>query len=176
MLNKSSIKKYKSGLTLIEAVIYFSMLAVLVTVVMSSLISLFKSYSFVKSEQDIETTAIQVFDKLTRDVQNANSIVSASSSFGVAEGSIGITIASTSGATTDNFSYYSQNGALKVSQNGIYIGNLSLPSVTVNSFVVRYINGTSTQAMKIELNLQATPRFGTSTINENFYTTIQLRD
>lgn len=176
MLKKLLPKKHKSGLTLIEAVIYFSMLAVLVTVVMSSLISLFKSYSFVKSAQDLETTAIQIFDKITRDAQNANSIVTASSSFGVAEGSIGITIASTTGVTTDTFSYYSQNGALKVSQNGVYLGNLSLPSVTVNSFIVRYINGTSTQAVKIELNLQTIPRFGTSTINENFYTTVQLRD
>ncbi len=167
---------YKKGITLMESIVYFSLLAILVSIVMTSLISLFKSYSYVQAEQDIETTAIQVFDKMTRDIKNANSVVIASSSFNVPQGAVAVTIASTTVSATETYRYYWENNTVKVSREATYLGALSLPTVTVGSFTARYINGTSTQAIKLEMNLNVTPHFGTTTISKNFYTTVQLRD
>jgi hypothetical protein len=170
----SNIHTYKKGVSLVESIVYFSMLAVLTLVVTGSLMSLFKSYSAIKIQQDLETSSIQIMDKLTRDIRDANSVVIASSSFGVPQGSLGLSIVN--GTTTDQYAYYSNGSAFQVSKNGAYLGDLSQTGVVVNSFIVRYINGTSTQAIKVELNLQATPRYGLSAISKNFYTTVQLRD
>ncbi|MES2623480.1 MAG: prepilin-type N-terminal cleavage/methylation domain-containing protein [Patescibacteria group bacterium] len=167
-------KNNRKGFSLVEIVIYFSMLAVLTIVVISSLMSLFKSYSVIKLQQDIEASAIQVLDKMTRDIRDADGVVSAQSSFGVPEGSVALTI--TTDSVTDTYRYYVASSSVKVSKNGTYIGDLTQSSVTVNSLTAYEILGTSTHAIKLELNLQATPRYGTSTISENFYTTVQLRN
>ncbi len=172
-MNNHVQTKHK-GISILETVIYFSMLAVLTLVVTRSLMSLFKSYSVIKTQQDVETSAIQIIDKLTRDIRDSNAVVLASSSFNVPEGSVGLSIVN--GSVTDQYAYYSTSSVLKVSKNGVYLGDLSQPGVVVNSFIARYINGTSTQAIKIELNLQATPRYGVPPISKNFYTTVQLRD
>lgn len=168
--------QYKKGITLIESIVYFSLLAILVSVVMTSLISLFKSYSYVQAEQDIEATAIQVFDKLTRDIKNANSVVTASSSFNVPQGAVAVTIASTTASVVETYRYYWNNYTVQISRDSTQLGMLSSKTVTVGSFTARHINGTSTQAIKFEMNLTITPHFGTTTISKNFYTTIQLRD
>jgi hypothetical protein len=160
---KRYIKNNTRGLTIFEIVIYFSMLSVLTVVVMSSLISLFKSYSVIKLQQDIE-----------RDIHDANDIVLGQSSFSVPEGAIALSI--TEGASTDIYRYYNSSSTLKVSKNGTFLGNLSQSGVMVDSFIVRQISGTSTSAIKVELVLRATPRYGTSTVYENFYTTVQQRN
>ncbi len=175
-MNKFTFVHKKRGVSLLETVVYFALLSVLTSVVTTSLISLFKSYSLVKAQQDIETTAIQIFDKISRDIHNANAVVVASSSFGVPQGAVGLSIASTTSSTTETYMYYVQNGDMKVSRNGTYIGDLSVPPVDVNSFTARYINGTNTQAIKLEMILRASPRYSTTTISKNFYTTVQLRD
>ena len=181
-MNKRNIhrqKKYNvrnAGLSILELVVYFSMLSVLTVVLISSLMSLFKSYSVIKVQQDIETSAIQVMDKVTRDLRDASEIALAQSSFGVPLGSVAVNIDTET--TTDVYRYYlaSTTASIKLDKNGTYLGDLTQSGVIVNSFTAYYINGTSTQAVKIELNIQGTPRFGTTTISKNFYTTVQLRN
>lgn len=165
---------HKRGLTILEIVIYFGMLSVLTVVVISSIMSLFKSYSVIKLHQDIETSAIQVMDKITRDLRDGDEVAIAQSTFGVPNGSVAVNI--TTDSVTDVYRYYATSSVIKYSKNGVFLGDLTQPSVVVNSFTAYYINGTSTQAVKIELNLQATPRYGTSTLSKNFYTTVQLRN
>lgn len=167
------LKTNKSGLTILEIVIYFSMLAMLTVVVISSLMTLFKSYSVIKLHQNIETSAIQVMDKLTRDIRDADEIAIAESSFGSPVSAVALHI--TNNSVTDTYRYYAASSTVKLSKNGVFIGDLTQPGVIVNSFTAYYINGTSTQAVKIELNLQASPRYSTSTISKNFYSTVQVR-
>lgn len=165
---------HKRGLTILEIVIYFSMLGVLTVVVITSITSLFKSYSVIKLHQNIETSAIQIMDKITRDLRDGDEVAIAQSSFGVPTGSVAVNI--TTDSVTDVYRYYATSSTVKYSKNGVFLGDLTQPGVVVNSFTAYYINGTSTQAVKIELNLQATPRYSTSTISKNFYTTVQLRN
>ncbi len=174
MNKKPATISYTRGLTILEIVIYFSMLSVLTVVVISSLMNLFKSYSVIKLHQNIETSAIQVMDKLTRDIRDANEIAIDESAFGVPLGSIAVNI--TTDSVTDKYKYYNASGTIKLSKNNVFLGDLTQLGVVANSFKAYYINGTTTQAIKIELNLQATPRYSTSTISKNFYTTVQLRN
>lgn len=174
-MNKKHLQKNtKKGLTILEIVIYFSMLSVLTVVVISSLMTLFKSYNAIKLNQNIETSAIQIMDKMTRDIRDADSLALAQSSFATPQGSVALNI--TNNSVTDVYRYYATSSTVKLSKNGTFIGDLTQAGVIVNSFTLYYINGTSTQAIKIELNLQANPKYGASTISRNFYTTVQLRN
>ncbi|MEN9604606.1 MAG: hypothetical protein RJB39_291 [Candidatus Parcubacteria bacterium] len=167
-------KNNKAGMTLIELVIYFSLLAVLSAVVVSSIFSLFKSYASIKVGQDMETTAIQVLDRMTRDIHDADSILVNLSSFGIP--SSYVTLSMNSSASETIKYYVASTTKIAVDKNGVYLGELSLSTVKIDNFLIRYINGTSTQALKIELGLIGEVRNASTTIYKNFYTTVQLRD
>src|SRR3989344_5665473 len=166
---------YSKGFTLVESIVYFSLLVILSIVVINSLFSLFGSYSKIKAMQDMETTAIQVLDRITRDARASNTIIDAQSSFSVPQGYVSLYMLAPGGGSMDTVKYYASSSAIKIDKNGTYLGDLSLSSVKVNSFLLRYINGTSTRALKIELGLQTSVRHSSSTIYKNFYTTVQLR-
>lgn len=166
--------KHNKGFSIFETVVYIAMLTVLTVVVMSSLMGLFKSYSVIKVQQDIELSAIQIMDKLTRDIRETTGVVVGQSSFGVPQGALALNVTETSG--TDVYSYYSASSTLKVSKNGVYLGDLSQPGVLVNSFTLYQIVGTTTKAIRVELNLQAYPRYGLNPVNKSFYTTVQQRN
>lgn len=167
---------YNKGFSILETVLYVTMLMLLTATVMSSLISLFTSYGVVKVQQDIETSAIQILDKLTRDIRNTTSIILNESAFNVPQGSIALTVVYD--GSNDVYKYYVASGTLKVSKNAVYLGDLSQSGIIVNNFVLRQVTGSSVvdNAIKIELNLQGSLRYGSSTISKNFYTTVQRRN
>lgn len=165
--------KLNKGMTLLEVVVYFALLATVTAVVIDSIFSLFKSYSSIKAGQDMETSAIQVLDRMTRDIRDADSVVVNQSTFGVPAGYVTLSMNT---AGTETIKYSASSSKIAVDKNGAYLGNLSLSSVIVDKFNIRYINGTSTQALKIELGLIGSVRHASTTIYKNFYTTVQLRD
>lgn len=172
MFLKNPVKRNK-GVTLVEIVIYFALLAVVTAVVIDSLFSLFKSYAAIKVGQDMETTAIQVLDRMTRDIHDADSVLVAQSSFGIPTSYVTLSM---NPAGTETVRYIASSSQIAVDKNGVYLGNLSLSTITVDNFNIRYINGTSTQALKIELGLMGQVRNASTTIYKDFYTTVQLRD
>lgn len=175
-MNKIKIKKNK-GFTIVEIIAYFSILAIVSTLVITSIINLFKNYNIVKINQEIEYNAISILDKLTRDVRDANKINIQNSSFSVAQGSLSLDISSsTNSLITNNVKFYLENNKIKYMQDGVYFGNLSTNSVAVSSFKIFYINASSSEAIKVELDLSANANPGISPIYKKFYTTIQLRD
>lgn len=165
--------KKNKGLTILEVVMYFGLMAVLTIVVMDSLFSLFKSYASIRAGQDLETTAIQVLDRMTRDIHDADSVVVNQSSFDIPAGYVTLAM---NAAGTETIKYTASSSRIAVEKDGTYLGHLSLATIIVNNFNIKYINGTSTQALKIELGLTAPVRNASTTVYKNFYTTVQLRD
>lgn len=177
-MNKNLNKKNnKTGFSIVEIIIYFGLLAVISTLVTTNIISLFKNYNIVRSNQEIEYNAINIIDKLTRDTRDAASINITDSSFSVAQGTISLHIAS---STNDNASntvkFYLNNNKLKYMKDGVDFGNISTNAVNVSNFRIYYISASSTEAIKVELTLDTIPHLNSSSISKNFYTTILLRE
>lgn len=169
--------KHNKGFSLIEIIIYFGLLAVISTLVTTNIISLFKNYNIIRSNQEIEYNAINILDKLTRDVRDARSINITDSSFSVAEGSISLNIASTTNdMVSNNIKFYLNNNKIKYMKDNVDIGNISTNSVNASNFRIFYINSSSTEAIKVELTLDTIPRLSSGSISKKFYTTIQLRE
>jgi type II secretory pathway pseudopilin PulG len=170
-------KNNQSGFSLVEIIIYFGLLAVISTLVTTNIISLFKNYNIVRSNQEIEYNAINILDKLTRDVRDARSVNIGDSSFSVAEGSISLNIASTTNDTASNtIRFYLNNSKIKYMKDGVDVGNISTNAVNISNFRIYYISASSTEAVKVELTIDTIPRLNSSQISKNFYTTILLRE
>ncbi len=176
-MNKILIKNNNKGFSLVEIIVYFGLLAIISTLVIGSIITLFKNYNIVRANQDIEYNAISILDKLTRDARDAVFINMADSSFSVAQGAVSLNIGSSTNDTSSSTAkFYLSNNKIKYMKDGVDFGNLSTNSVTVSNFKIYYINSSSTEAIKVELNLEVTPHLHPTTISKNFYTTIQLRE
>ena len=176
-MNKILIKNNNKGFSLVEIIVYFGLLAIISTLVIGNIITLFKNYNIVRANQDIEYNAITILDKLTRDARDARSVNISDSSFSVAQGAVSLNIGSSTNDTSSSTAkFYLSNNKVKYMKDGVGFGNLSTDSVTVSNFKIYYINSSSTEAIKVELNLEVTPHLHTATISKNFYTTIQLRE
>lgn len=167
--------KHIKGFSIIEIVIYFSILGIISILVTDNIIFLFKNYNIVRANQEIEYNAISILDKLTRDTHDAKNVVLEQSSFSVPLGIITLNIASSTNVAVDNkIRFYLEDGKVKYDRDNIYFGNLSTNNAKISNFKIDYINGTTTEAIKVELSVESTPHLNSSTISKNFYTTIQL--
>ena len=176
MNNKHHSKK-NTGFSLIEIIIYFALLGIISTLVIGNILSLFKNYSTVRANQEIEYNAVAILDKLTRDVHDAAFVNTPDSSFSVAEGAISLNIASSTNETASNtVKFYLAGNKVKYMKDGVLLGNLSTNNVSVQNFKIYYISASSSEAIKVELNLEVTPHLNSTAISKNFYTTIQLRE
>jgi hypothetical protein len=158
-----------------EVIVYLAMLGIISILVTDNIISLFKNYNIVRTNQEIEYNAISILDKLTRDVHNAKNVVAEQSSFAIPAGVITLNIASSTNTAVDNkIRFYLEEGKIKYNIDGVYFGNLSTKNVNISNFRIYYINATSTEAIKVELGVESNPHLNQSIISKNFYTTIQL--
>jgi type II secretory pathway pseudopilin PulG len=173
--NKNNIIFSNKGFSIIEIIIYFSLLGIISILVTDNIITLFKNYNIVRANQEIEYNAISILDKLNKDAHEADNVILGQSSFSVPHGIVALKISSsTNGFITDTKRFYLENGKMNYYKNGVYFGNLSTKNVNISNFKINYITGTTTEALKVELSIESNPHLNSSIISKNFYTTIQL--
>ncbi len=176
MFYEKIIKK-QSGFSLIEIIVYLGILTFMTVVVINSTFSLFKNFNIIKANQSMESNAISILDKMTRDIRDTKNILTSQSSFGVNNGILSLQIASsTNENSSTTIKYYLENEKIKYMQNGILLGNLSNKEIRVDNFKLYYFTVNGYEAIKIELNLKTNPHLASTTISKNFYTTIQARE
>ncbi len=172
-LSSSELTNPTAGFTLIEAVIYVVAFAIISIALVDVIISINKTYGAIKSTQALETSASDILNGLSRDIRNATSIDSASSTFGVSPGSLGL-------LSKDNFGnvraveyYVDSEKMLQVKENGISVGKLTSSSTPVSSLVFTQVQTNNSTAVKIDLSLQTLK--DKATITESFHSTYILR-
>jgi type II secretory pathway pseudopilin PulG len=161
-----------NGFSLVEMLVYIAILTLLVGVLISSLRAIVTTYRHIKVSRTIETSALTALERITREIKNGESITVGSSTFGNASGSI--TIVGKSPTETSKTTYiYLQNGVLRIDEDGVQKGQLTSSSTVVTNFTLRFINQTISDAVKVELTLQA----GQNDYQrqESFYSTAILR-
>lgn len=167
-----ALKKRKKGFSLVEMMVYISILTPLVGVLVSSLRAIVVTYRHIKVMRTIETSALTTLERITREIKNGESITAAKSVFGTASSSITIVGKNTLEAAKTSYIYV-QNGVINIREDGVEKGQLTSSSTQVTNFTLRLIDQSDSDAVKIEISLQA----GTGDFikNETFYSTAVLR-
>jgi len=164
-------KKYPNavlGFSIIEMLVYIAILGVLTVVVINTVLSLAQSFSSIKVSRNINNSALSAFERVVRDIRDADAIDVANSTFDVHPGRLTLT----KGATTTEF--YLDGGSLKIRENSIGAGVLTKQNTTVTNLVFRHSIVASTfESIKIEMTLSGSQ--GSLIKTENFYTAAVLR-
>lgn len=160
---------HNAGFTLVEMVMYVSILVIVLMTVILAIVGVMRVYTFTQAQTRIGRAAEITLARMTREIRFADSANTVTSSFGTHPG----VLALTSSSPTRTTKFYLDNGVMKFDEDGVYAGNLTLEKVFVSSFIVRHIQVDSSDAVRIELTLDAAGRTGTT--SETFYATAVMR-
>jgi Tfp pilus assembly protein PilW len=161
----------KRGYSLIEALVYAALAVLILGAIISSILIFNTTLRTVKVVRDLDNSSYISMDRMTREIRNSESLDNAASIYNATSGVL--TLNTTDQANSPiKIKFYLSNGILMMDRANSPIGPLSLSSVRVNSLIFRPIISTSSQAVKIEMEIQATStNFNSS---KKFYNTIIL--
>lgn len=170
---KTKVKgvKDKSGYSLVELVIYISLLSIMIVIVVNTIISFTRSYHNLGALRAVEHSANDAMERISRDIRSASTVDAANSTLGSSPGVL--TLIATAGGFSTTTKFYIQNNILKMDINGVYYGPLSLTSATVSNLVFRDLSSAVSYAVKIDMTIQAT--VGQVTKTKTYHSTVILR-
>src|SRR3989344_843824 len=168
---KNGYSKLVCGYTLIEMIIYVSVLAIITIVIANTMISFSKSYHDLSALHIVDRSGVDAMERITRDIRAAISIDSANSTFGSSPGVLTLVTTSNSVSTTTKF--YIQNNLLKVDINSLYHGQLTISNASVSSLVFNKIDSGTSKAVKVDMTVSAT--VGNVTKTKTYHSTIILK-
>ena len=162
--------KNKKGFSLVEIIMYISLLAVFVGAITWSLSVILHSYNKMKNERAIENSAMVSMNRMVQEIKNSKSVDLANTATSTQNGYL----------TLNNFDLYQNPGNVKFyllnnriyeDKNGVTLGPLTSEDVNVSSLVFRYFTNASSTGIKIEMAIQAA-----SLQVNNFYDSAVLRN
>ncbi|MDQ3076809.1 MAG: hypothetical protein M3Q63_02035, partial [bacterium] len=115
---------FKKGVSLIEMLVYVSLISVIFLLIVRTVLSFTGSYRQLAANRELEHTALNVLERITREVRNASSI-------SVSSGALTVVQTNNSLSTTTRF--YRDGNVVKVDVNGTYSGPLSVTRGPVTS-------------------------------------------
>lgn len=170
-INMNRIRNKIRGMSLIEMLVYVAVLALIFVLVISTIVSFTKSYKDVAANRRAERAGIDVLERISREIRDADSITVAQSTFGSNPGAL--TLVKTSGGTSTTTRFYIDAGVAKVDVNGTYSGPLTSSRVSVTELYLYRLTNSNTEAVKIDLTVQGTS--GSVTKTKSFDTTVILK-
>ncbi len=166
------ILRKNSGFSLVEMLVYVSILSAVLILFVNSLLAINRSYAVVRAEMTLDRGAIGSMERITREIRDATSIDLAQSVFGVNPSILVLNILDAVGNTSKTtFSLIGQT--LHISKDGVDQGILLPPNITISKLTFYSLDSGSSKAIKIEIRL-SDKEFGV-TRTASYYSTVILR-
>ena len=165
-----NIKSKRMGYSVVEIIIYVSIMAVLVGVIATVINMLFVANSVVKATRRVENSSIAFSDKIIREIRAASS-ASLVTSYPYDNDELTLTIPITSGTRTSRF--YRVGDRIMEDDNGVQTGPITLSNMQVTSLHFKIMSTTTSEAIKYEVVMEGPT--STPDVSEKFYGTAVLR-
>lgn len=158
--------KKQTGYTLLELLVYASLLALMIVLMANSAASLSHIIAEAKTERTVRSSAESAIERIAREVRFANTVNMGASTLNVHPGTLVLT-------TIDPFTEAAQTITITVTSNRVSVQKNTNPleyltsdDTTVTNLVFRRMtNGTVSETIRVELTIGG----------ENFYATTVLR-
>ena len=165
------LRSYTKGFTLVEMLVYISIMTIIFTVIVTTILSFTTSYHRLAALRLLDHSATDALERMTRDIRNSTSIDAINSTFGSSNGVLSLIATQNAVSTTTKF--YLASSVLKVNVNSVLIGPLTTTNVVVTSLAFTSLLSTNTSAVKVDMTLAATD--GPLTVTKLYHTTIILK-
>lgn len=165
------LKKNK-GFTLIEMIIYATVLGFMVSVSINSTFAMLRAFGNIRVSHDVNNSALVSLERMVSEIRIATGIDGAQSTFSANPGVLFLDTLD-SGGSPATIEFYVEGGSLKVKQDGVAQGVLTSQNVVIDNLVFYSASNSNSEAVKIELQLTGTR--GNISKTRKFYGTAVLR-
>ncbi len=173
MLNLLTKKYSKNrGVSIIETLIYITILVFILVVIVSLLFNLLSSQKNIKASKSIENSASLSLERIIREIRLAESVNTTSSVFGTSPGDLVLHSTDTNG-NARTVEFFVTGNTIHLKENGTDQGAINQSDARVTNLVFTLISGTNSTAIRTQMTLES----GTTTSlrSDKFYTTNILR-
>lgn len=163
----------EKGYSLVELIIYASLMAMIVAIIAYITNILFVANSTVRATRRVENSSIIATDRMIREIRAASgaSLVQSAPIDSSYFDELTLTIPTESGTRTTRF--YIENEKIMVDENGVQSGPITLAKVRATSLRFFQLSTTTSQAIKFEFVIMGPA--STPSVSEKFYGTAVLR-
>ncbi len=167
---RSNILQKNKGYSIVEIIIYASLMALLVGVIAYVINMLFIANAVVKATRRVENSSIAFSDKITREIRAASDATLVTS-YPYDNDELTLTIPSGGGTRTARF--YREGDRIMVDDNGVQTGPITMSNMQVTSLHFKIMSTTTSMAIKYEVIMEGPT--STPTVSEKFYGTAVMR-
>ncbi|MDP3874949.1 MAG: type II secretion system protein [bacterium] len=162
----------RRGFSLVEMLIYISILVLMLAVIMNIVVSVVRSGRIINALRNVENSATVSLERLVREVRQAESVDIGLSFLDSSPGKL-VLVGTDSSGNPRTVEFYLSSGRLLFKENGADIGALTQADAWVSSLVFRRFFGPNSEGIKTEMTIES----GTSTHyrSEKFYSSAILR-
>jgi prepilin-type N-terminal cleavage/methylation domain-containing protein len=164
--------RLQKGFSLIEMLIYVSIVSVFMVVVVQVVLGIVDQYSYLRLARNIENSATVSLDRLIREIRAAESIDMAQSIFNANPGRLVLSKRLADGTLT-TVDFYIATGTLNLKEGGAYSGPLTASTTSITNLIFGVLSTTTSKAIKIDMELTSTQKEITKT--GIFHSTVVVR-
>lgn len=164
------IRKNK-GYSIIEIVIYASLMALIVAVIAYVIQMLLVANAVVKATRRVENSSIAFSDKIVREIRAASGATLVTS-YPYDNDELTLTIP-TSGGSTRTTRFYRSGDRIMVDDNGAQTGPITMSNMQVTSLHFKMMSTTTAKAISYEVVMEGPT--STPMVSEKFYGTAIMR-
>lgn len=161
----------RRGFSLIEVLIYVAVLVATSTVIVSALLTLSRSYAELSLMHAMQLSALTTFDRVSHEVRLAENVDIAGSTLGTHPGVLRLD--NITEGVTDTVEFFLSGGTLRILENDVDAGALTVPDITVSNLVFQVIDNGVAEGVRTELTLRGS--IGTTEVERVFYSFAVMR-
>ncbi|MDD2935249.1 MAG: hypothetical protein PHX25_02120 [Candidatus Pacebacteria bacterium] len=174
MFKKKLIKNNKlmRGFSLLEILIYISVLVLVLFIVINTTLMMFDSYANIKMSQRINQTASGILERVVVETKWSRGLAVSGNVFNSDSGALVLSVVDDEG----NFSekkFFLEGSDLKMME-GVDVVTLNLPGVSVNRFYLSLVDNGISKLVKIEMDLSTQRKDIVK--SETFYNSVVMRE
>lgn len=154
----------KKGISLMETLIYMAITTMVLVFVVNMMMFSSKTFNSFKISRDIKNSAVISMNRMVNEIRKAQGVDETLSLFNNPNGKLALDM-----INGDKITFFIDSGILKIENNGVIEGNLSLTDTFISSLIFRMIDNQNGNAIKIEMSVRNKENDFIKT--ENFYMT-----
>ncbi len=167
-----TVLKNKKGVSLLEMIVYITILSFLVAVIVSLLSGIMTSEKRFVASKNIQISMVTALDRLTREIRQAESVNVSGSTLNTSPGILSLNTTDDSG-TAKTILFSLNGGVMHVVENSVDQGPITERTVQITSLIFNHITASSSNAVRIRMTAESGQ--GQAYKSETFYSTIVLR-
>lgn len=154
-------KNSHKGMTLVETLLYISILVIVVTVVVQVLFMILRLHSKISANRLLESSMGESMERIVREIRLASSVNEGASALNINPGTLSLD--GVSGGVSYNVTFGEAGDRIYISKDGGAPGNLTSDKVTITNITFQKVTNSQSEGVRVTIEAEAQTPNGVET-------------